>query len=156
MAKMEIKALDEYIGLLKGLEREKTQTIIEHSIYDGAAIVADEIKKEIDGLMVNRNPHKGVSKEDKEDLKRGFGIAPMQFKSGEHNVKIGFDGYGHKTNSGKYPKGVPIPLIARSIISGTSFRTKNDFVRRAVNRVKKKAIEKMDETINEEFKKEMK
>lgn len=156
MAKMEFGALDEYIDLLKGFEKEKTQTIIECSIYKGASIVANEIRSEIDKLPVNNNPHLGITKEEKKDLKNGFGIAPMQKKNGDFNVKIGFDGYGHKTNSKKYPNGVPIPLTARSIISGTSFRTKNDFVRRATNRVKKKAVEKMDEIINEGFKKEMK
>lgn len=156
MAKMEFGALDEYIDLLKGFEKEKTQTIIECSIYKGASIVANEIRNEIDKLPVNKNPHLGITKEEKNDLKKGFGIAPMQIRNGDFNVKIGFAGYGHKTSSGKFPKGVPIPLTARSIISGTSFRIKNDFVRRASNRVKKKAIEKMNETINEGFKKEMK
>lgn len=156
MAKMEFGALDEYIDLLKGFEKEKTQTIIECSIYKGASIVANEIRNEIDKLPVNKNPHLGITKEEKNDLKNGFGIAPMQVRNGDFNVKIGFDGYGHKTSSGKFPKGVPVPLTARSIISGTSFRTKNDFVRRAVNRVKKNAIEEMNKTINEEFKKEMK
>lgn len=156
MAKMEFGALDEYIDLLKGFEKEKTQTIIECSIYKGASIVANEIRNEIDKLPVNKNPRLGITKEEKNDLKNGFGIAPMQVRNGDFNVKIGFDGYGHKTSSGKFPKGVPIPLTARSIISGTSFRTKNDFVRRAVNRVKKNAIEEMDKTINEEFKKEIK
>lgn len=156
MAKMEFGALDEYIDLLKGFEKEKTQTIIECSIYKGASIVANEIRNEIDKLPVNKNPRLGITKEEKNDLKNGFGIAPMQVRNGDFNVKIGFDGYGHKTSSGKFPKGVPIPLTARSIISGTTFRTKNDFVRRAVNRVKKNAIEEMDKTINEEFKKEMK
>lgn len=81
---------------------------------------------------------------------------PCSIKNGAHDVKIGFDGYGSKPTR-KYPKGVPIPLTARSIISGTSFRPKNNFVRRAVNRKKKKkAIERMDEVINERFKKEMK
>lgn len=156
MAKMELGALDEYIDLLKGFEKEKTQTIIECSIYKGASIVANEIRNEIDKLPVNKNPRLGITKEEKNDLKNGFGIAPMQVRNGDFNVKIGFDGYGHKTSSGKFPKGVPVPLTARSIISGTSFRTKNDFVRRAANRVKKKAIEEMNETINEKFKKEMK
>lgn len=156
MAKLELGALDEYIDLLKSFEKEKTQTIIECSIYKGASIIANEIRSEIDKLTVNKNLRLGVTKEEKNDLKNGFGIAPMQIKNGDFNVKIGFDGYGHRTSSGKFPKGVPIPLTARSIISGTSFRTKNDFVGRATRRVKKKTIEKMDEVINEEFKKEMK
>lgn len=156
MAKMEICSLDEYLDMLSKLEKEKTQKIIEVSIFSGAAIVADEIKKEINNLPVKDSMHHGVTLEEKKDLKKGFGIAPLQKKNGDQNVKLGFDGYGHKTKSKKHPKGAPIPLTARSIISGASFRDKNDFVGRAVKRVKKRAIEKMDEVINEEFKKEMK
>jgi hypothetical protein len=69
------------------------------------------------------------------------------------DVKIGFDGYGHKTRN--YPGGVPVVLTARAIISGTSFRHKNDFVRRAVSRAKEKTVETMNNVIEEEIKKEM-
>lgn len=154
MAKFEINALDEYIDMLSNFEKKTTQQIIKTSIYNGANIVADEIKKEIKKLPVDSSPFKGITKNEKKDLIKGFGIAPLQIKDGNHDVKIGFDGYGHQTK--KYPQGIPIPMLARSIISGTSFRNANDFVRRATNRVRKKAVEIMDETINEEIKKEMK
>lgn len=150
MAKFEIEASDEYINQLKNLENEKVLYIIEKSIYEGANIVANQIKNELESL----NTETVVTPTEKKDMIEGFGISPMQFTNGEHNVKIGFDGYGSKPTK-KYPKGVPIPLTARSVISGTSFRKKNDFVRRGVNKSKKKAIKKMDEVINEEIKKEM-
>lgn len=155
MAKLEVGALDEYLDMLSKIESSKSEVIIKKSLYEGGKTVADEIKKEINGLAISDNPFKGITADEKKDLKKGFGIAPVQKKDGDFNIKIGFDGYGHKTRSKKFPKGVPIPLTARSIISGTSFRSKNDFVGRATRRVKKKAIEKMDEVINEEFKKEM-
>lgn len=155
MARFEVKALDEYVDLLSSMSEKQSKEIIEEAIYEGAGIIADEIKSEIEGLKTGKSAHNGVTEDEKKDLIEGFGIAPMQYKNGAHDVKIGFDGYGSKPTR-KYPKGVPIPLTARSIISGTSFRPKNNFVRRAVNRKKKKAIERMDEVINERFKKEMK
>ena len=154
MARFEVKALDEYIDLLSSMNEKKSKEIIEEAIYEGAGIIADEIKSEIEGLKTGKSAHDGVTENEKKDLIEGFGIAPMQYRNGVHDVKIGFDGYGSNPTK-KYPKGVPIPLIARSIISGTSFRPKNNIVRRAVNRKKSKAIEKMDNTINEKFKKEM-
>lgn len=154
MARFEVKALDEYVALLSSLNEKKRQEIIQEAIYEGAGIIADEIKNEIKGLKTGKSAHDGLTEIEKKDLIEGFGITPMQYKGGVHDVKIGFDGYGSKPTK-KYPKGVPIPMTARSIISGTSFRPKNNFVRRAVNRKKSKAIEKMDNTINEKFKKEM-
>lgn len=155
MARFEVKALDEYVDLLSSMNEKKSKEIIEEAIYEGAGIIADEIKSEIEGLKTGKSAHDGVTETEKKDLIEGFGIAPMQYRNGAHDVKIGFDGYGSNPTK-KYPKGVPIPLTARSIISGTSFRPKNNFVRRAVRRKKNKAIEKMDEVINEGFKKEMK
>lgn len=154
MAKFEIGPLEEYVDMLSNLEKKTTQNIIKVSIFNGANIVADEIKKEIEKLPIDKSPLKGITKKEKNDLIKGFGIAPLQIKDGNYDVKIGFDGYGHKTK--KYPQGIPIPMLARSIISGTSFRNANNFVKRATNRVKKKTIETMNKTIDEEIKKEMK
>lgn len=155
MARFEVGALDEYVRRLESLQKDKIQTVIKMSIYEGAAIVADEIAKEIDSLPESDDPFKGITKQQKKDLKDGFGISPMIKTSENTNVKIGFSGYGSKPTK-KYPKGVPIPLTARSIISGTFFRMKNPFVMRAVKRVKEKSIEKMNEVINEKINEEMK
>lgn len=155
IAKFEIGPLDEYIQLLEHQTTDNIQNVIKKSIYNGASMTADQIRREIESLpVVEKVTQKGVLKWEKEDLLNGFGVSPFQVKNNSTDVKIGFDGYGcHKTKTHK--NGVPIPLTARSILKGTSFRPKNDFVRRAVNKIKKKVIEKMNETINEEIKKEM-
>ena len=153
MSRLEMQALDEYVSLLKDLEKEKVVDAIHISIYEGAALTADAIKDEIKNMNVSDNLMEGITQSEKDDLINGFGISKMQNNGGDTNVKIGFDGYGHKTR--KYKKGVPVALTARAIISGTSFRRKNDFVRKAVNRIRKKAVQRMDDVINEIFKKEM-
>lgn len=155
MAKIEFKELDKYMKSLENLSSRKQKDIIEHSLYHGAKVIADEIKKEMEGLPTAENMHKGVTDIEKKDMIDGFGISPMRNQEGTHDVKIGFDGYGSSPTK-RFPKGVPIPLTVRSIISGTSFRKKNNFIQRAVNRTKKKAIEKMDEVLNEKIEKEMK
>lgn len=155
MASIENDDLNDYIKELEKLEKKTTQKIIGSSIYAGAGIIADEIKKEIDGLKVgNEGGRLNVTAVEKKELKEGFGIAPLQYRNGDYDVKIGFAGYGHKTK--KYKQGVPIPLIARAVISGTSFRNKNDFVGRAVRRKRKMCLNKMDNVFNEEIEKEMK
>lgn len=155
MAEIEFNEFDSYLKQLTRLEDAETVKIIGESIHAGAGIIADEIKSEIDKLKVGSSGNKiNISANEKESLKKGFGIAPMQHINGDYDVKIGFAGYGHKTK--KYPAGVPIPMIARSVISGTSFRNKNDFVGRAVRRKRKMCLNKMNKVFNEEIEKEMK
>ena len=155
IAKFEISPVEEYIKLLEQ-QGDNVQEIINKSIYQGAAIAADEIRKEINNLnVVEKVTQKGVLNWEKKALLKGFGISKLKKSGNVSDVKIGFDGYSdHITKT--HRNGVPIPLLARAILKGTSFRSKNDFIKRAVNRVKKKVILKMDETINEELEKEMK
>ena len=49
-----------------------------------------------------------------------------------------------KTN--KYPGGQPNSVIARSVVAGTTFRQKNDFVGRAIRKSEADANQKMIET----------
>ena len=51
----------------------------------------------------------------------------------------------------KYPHGQPNALIARAVISGTSFRKKNNFVGRAVKAVKAEAENQMRAAFDEIF-----
>lgn len=79
----------------------------------------------------------------------GLGISQMETSEGTVNVKISFDGY-NAMKTKKYPKGQPNILIARAIESGTSFRQKYPFVRKAVNASRKKAQETMQKVIDDE------
>lgn len=131
--------------------------IYNSALYDGAGIVADEVAKGIDGIPIETNkkggqkwgtpehPLTGITPEQKQDLKDGFGVARFKTEGGMISTSVGFEGYGHD--------GFPIPFLARTIESGTSFRKKHPFVRPAFNRVKKAAVEavkdKMLKRINE-------
>lgn len=155
MAKIEMgKGFDEYVSMLEKLQKEDNIPIMKMSVYEGAGVVVDALRNEISSWSGD-NSQNGPTTTDKEDLLQGLGVSDMEYKSDDVNVKIGFAGYGHKTK--KYSsKGTPIPMIARSIIAGTSFRKKYDFVGKVVRQNRKKAIKTMDDKINKEIEKRFK
>ena len=161
MAYIRFKGLEEYERKLSQLERAYREQIAGKAIYEGAAIVTDAIKRGIEGLPVvtgygtSENPISGgVTAVQKQGLKDGLGIAPMQDDRGYLNVKIGFDGY-NRTKTDQYPQGQPNQLVARGVESGTSWKQKHPFIRPAVTRARKKAEEKMAEVLDYEIAKLM-
>lgn len=165
MAKIEFKGIDEYAKVLSALEDE-SEAIIKSAVYKGAALVADEIKKEIKGLPIEEGDNglppmgdsqyklTGVSRRQKADLIDSFGLAPIQNDNDYIQTKAGVDGYGSIPTK-KYPKGVPNVMLLRSIESGTSFRQKNPIFRKATNRARKRAQEIMGKEVDEQIKKRM-
>lgn len=155
MATMVFKGINEYIAQLQKLGND-TDEIIGKAVYQGAAIVADAIKAEINALPIDKgygtadNPCIGVNAIQKKGLTEGFGISKMQNEHGYINVKIGFSGY-NALQTKKYPNGQPNALIARAVVSGTSFRRPNQFIDRAQKSVKAAAEEKMRIVIDEEI-----
>ena len=134
MATMKWTGLDEYIAKLERIHEPRE--FIGETVYVGAAVVADAVKAQINGLPVGNQFAKSgerintITSVQKKGLQDGFGIARMKKDGDFYNVKLGFNGYnGQKTK--KYPSGQPNSVIARSLCSGTSFRQKNDFVGRA-------------------------
>lgn len=141
------KGMTQYIANLEKIY-QYTPDMIGKSIYQGAKIVTDAVHREINAL-----PKSEVTEDQKAGLLDGLGIAKMKSTMTGANVKVGMDGYNtHKTK--KYPNGQPNMMIARALISGTSFHPqKNDFVRRAVNKSRAAAENAMRETFDNEIKK---
>lgn len=145
MAKVKVgKGISEYTKQMTKLY-DLSQSAIGKSIYQGANIVWEAIRSEIRAL-----PSSSCSPIEKADLIESFGVARMQFRNNFNNVKTGFDGY-NRIKTKKFPNGQPNAMIARSIVSGTSFRAKNDFVGRAVRKVGDAA----EETMRAEFDKQL-
>ena len=137
---MQIIGLDDFSLQLSKLE-ESTSEIAKKVVMAGAKPVADEIRK---GLEKNL---KG-SEEATGDLLKSLGITPPSVDDkGNTNVKVGFGGYDRN--------GVANVLKARVMESGSSRQKKKPFVRPAVNKSKEKAIQAMQETMNEEINKIM-
>ena len=133
---MTFKAGDEFALALSHLATGSDE-IAKKAIYEGANVIADKIKSNLEGVL---------SSEATGELVASFGVTPIEKDaSGNYNAKIGFDGYG--------TDGVANQLKARVLESGSSQQRKRPFVRPAVNATKKQVVEKMGQVINEEIKK---
>lgn len=166
MAKIDFKGIDEYSKKLEILFKD-TEKVVREAVYEGAAVVADEIKAGLKGLPIEEGEnglppvgtveHKlsGVSRRQKSDLIDSFGLAPIENDGGYIQTKAGVDGYGSIPTK-KYPNGVPNAMLMRSVESGTTFRNKNPVFRKAVNRSRKRCEDKMAETIDQKIKEIMK
>ena len=156
------EGLDLWTSQLKKLATPSVyKDVVGKTIYVGAEIVANAIRASINALPTTKNQHgtpqnkiSGCTAVQKKGLLDGLGVTKMSDKFGVDywHVKIGFKGYnGQKTK--KYPQGQPNSLIARSIESGTSFRSKHPFVMPAANKAKKAAEAAMVKKFDEEMKK---
>ncbi len=165
MARIQFKAGDEYALKLSRLEAG-TAGIANKAIREAAGLVADAIRRELEGLPTvtefhNVQAHRtggksGLTIRQKKGLTRSLGITPLEMdKKGFYNRKVGFDGYNYVVTR-KYPKGQPNQLIARSVESGSAYMDKMPFVRPAINKTKRQAVERMQQVIDEEIGKAMK
>lgn len=160
MAKINYSGIDDYAKALGELWKE-SEKIITQAVYDGAGVVADEIRAGLKKLPIDNRQGtsdsklKGVTRKQKADLINAFGIAPIENDGDSINTRLGFDGYGSVPTK-KYPNGVPNAMLMRSVESGNSFRKKTPVVRPAVTRARKKAEQKMGETLDREIKERMK
>ena len=160
MAKLKFKGLEEYEGKLLQLENLSREMIGE-AIHDGAGVVADAVKANIQALPIDERYASGstmlygISEAQKQGLLEGFGIAPLQDDGGYLNVKLGFAGY-NSVRTKNNPGGQPNSMIARSVNGGTSFRQRIPFVDNAVNAKKAAAEQKMVDKFDEAVRKVMK
>ena len=162
MATIRFSKLREY-ELMLGKIGDASKDICGAAIYEGAKIIADEVKNNLNSLNVTTDElamlkaKKGeptyITQRAKEGLIKSFGVTPMsQDDDGIYNVKLGFDGY-NDVKTKKWPKGQPNQLIARACESGSSAMIKQPFFREAVQKTKKKAESRMAEVLDEKIKK---
>lgn len=161
MARFEFGGIDNYISQLNKLQQSTKDGVVGKTVYAGAAVVADSVRRAIQALPVGDGRAQGgglvdtVTLPQKAGLLDGFGISRMKNDDGFVNVKLGFDGY-NSTRTEKYPRGQPNALIARSVNSGTTFRKKTKFVDKAVSSARKSAETAMDAACSREIEKIMK
>ena len=169
MAKLAVgNGLDKYIEELNKLAKN-TSEVLGKSIYVGAGIVADEVRKNIEKIPVSNSSRRGtqsdpidtITSAQKTGLLQGFGISGMATRDGITNVKLGFEGYNSQvaTTSVKAKwtdKRQANIMIARSVEGGTSFRKKHPFVAPAVRATRKKAEAAMAEQLDKEIEAAMK
>lgn len=154
MAKIEMKGLNEYAKALSRLEASVREEICGKAIYDAADIIADQIREGIDTVPTDSGMldefwgglMRGPNKRQIYFLKKSLGIARMRTWDDLLNVKVGWDGY-NDIKTKRWPNGQPNAMIARSIERGTSFMEATPFIKRAVSRGRKSALEAMRETV---------
>ena len=138
---------DEFSALLTNLAGDQMVTVMKAAVYAGVGALADAVKSEIDnlpeesGYMPKGKKRNVIGKNDKQALKNGIGVSRIDSTGDKASAAVGFNGYNGRPTK-KYPQGVPVPLIARSIESGSSVRVKNPFIRRAFNSAQSSATQK--------------
>lgn len=152
-----VKGGEEFSALLN-MAADQAVTVAKYAVYAGAGVLADAIKDEIrelpeeSGYMPEGKKRNVVGTWDKEILQQRLGVSRIESTGDGANVVVSFAGYNGRPTK-KYPNGVPIPMIARSIESGSSVRQKNPFIRRAYNKSKtqaqQKAIDAGQQKLNE-------
>lgn len=164
MAKMKMYGTEEYALKLSKLAANSKE-VAEKAIQEAAGIVTDQVRaniqalpavKEIENIKAYKEGGKShLSIRQKEGLLESLGITPVAMDNGFYNAKIGFDGY-NSIRTKKYPKGQPNQLIARVVESGSTYMDKTPFMRKALTATRGKAMQRMQEVIDDEFKKIMK
>lgn len=156
MAKFQAEGIDAIINQFEKLD-QRAKPMIGRSLYEGAKVMADALKRAVEELPVDDTNKKveirqGLRTKQKIGLIKSMGITKMQDKDGVYNIKVGFDGYNELV-SPRWSKGQPNAMIARSIENGTSFLPATHFIRKTL-KAKEKTIEKaMSEAINDKIKK---
>lgn len=149
------KGLKEYIEQLGNLEFIAPQSIGK-AIYEGADIVTDAIKKNIQAMKVSDVQYSekitGIRSIQKQGLIDSLGIAKATTENGYRNVKIGFDGYNNLIST-NYPHGQPNAMIARTFEAGNSFTQKQPFVGPAIRASRAQAEAKMANVIDDDLRK---
>ena len=149
---MKVDGMAEISETLTQME-ERAPGVAAKALYEGAGIMADEIKKKAKqiktGPGVTKQDARYATPEEKEIvLQASAGIAKFRKNGTEVDTSVGFRNAGYALLKGRT---VPIPKIVNSINSGTSFMHKQPFVRKAASGGGKKAMAAMKEVIETEF-----
>ena len=189
---IEIDGMAELSEMLTEME-EKAPGIAARALYQGAGIMADAMKKEVQNIKTaefkyaKNGEQRLPSPEEKAALAEApLGIAKFSKNGVEIDTSVGFNQAGYvnvnfrhmsssaRTNykdvrfkgkginasstlrfAGNKEKGQnmkPVGVIANAINSGTSFMTKQPFVRKAAKAGGTKAMQAMKESIEQDFK----
>lgn len=146
MATITFKGLEAYQKQMEGLGRDFPK-VVNVSLYEGARVLADAVRAEIDGL---KDSHRHVTDAEIKGLKEGLGIAHFWNENGKTLTKIGFEGY-NSYRTKKFPKGHPNVLVARSIIRGTSWISADRFMTRAVKKSREEALAAIQRRLDAEL-----
>ena len=155
MAKITLKKSgDEIQKLLHNLSQAGTAAG-KVATYAGADVIADAIRRQIEILPEDkfRYLNKGdefnvITPQNKEDLLNSLGIDKIRKDEDGVRTVIGFAGYNDHPKR-KYPKGLPMRMLAGSIENGSSVRRACPFVKPATGAKRGAAKKAMAQAGNE-------
>ena len=164
MGRMKVTGMGEWTIELEKLAKPATvRRIAKKAVYDGAAVMKDAILKAVESvpethLKHNRyapesspwwgtpdHPVKGLTREQKDGLLEGFGIAPISKRNGVWSTKTSFTGYNN-VETDVYPSGQPNSLVAARLENGASYRERNPVISKSIKHSKGKAEAAMQAT----------
>ena len=153
---LKVGGMEQISETLSKLEKD-APAVASRALYEGAGIMADQINKSAASIRTAPFQYAAGGKrrlpspEEKDIvLAASAGIAKFNKNGTEVDTSVGFRNAGYAELNGKVK---PIPVIVNSINSGTSFMTKQPFVRKAANTGGKAAMAAMTQFIEDEFEK---
>ena len=149
MARLQLNGADQIEAMLGNLIGS-TRGIAKASLYEGAKILGDEIRKETERLKESEpgkpkdtnKIYRSVTDLEKKQLLESLGIMEFDTDFDGTRTVIGFAGYGGRKTK-KYPKGLPNPLLARSIAKPSKLRRGRRFTKLALKSSGFKALDAM-------------
>lgn len=141
----QLKGLTEFSTKLATLgQLSQINRVFKVALFDGAAVVADTLRQEIESLPTGReygtqdHPSATILPAQKRGLQDGMGIAEMKNNGEGWDTMVGFTGY-NSVKTSYFPSGQPNAMIAASVEGGTSTRQRNAFITRALRKSREKA-----------------
>lgn len=156
MAKVIISGFDTLIDELNDIA-DHSETICKKALYKGAGLMADQLKTSIDGLATEdqrKTRSRKLLPYEKEALQKGLSIFKFEHDKSRDYVQTSITFKGrvpHLTE--RYPTGLPVIVLARSINSGTTFRRANRYFPTTVRKNAQAVEKEMADTTERELKK---
>ena len=162
MAKLTFNGCSEIIDKLSKIG-ERAPKMAAATLYEGAKVTADMLREATQALPEeafhplpgahnngeNASPLSVLTPDDKADILGSIFVAKFEHSTDGVTTSISFAGGYSRHKSKKYPKGIPLPMIARSIESGSSARRKHPFVRTTAQKAKEPAASAMQAKLDE-------
>ena len=147
---LKVDGMTEISEMLSKLE-EAAPAVASQALYEGAGIMSREIQSAAETIRTGPGPTRDSARyatpeEKAAVLSVGAGIAKFNKNGTEVDTSVGFRNAGYAKLKGKTK---PIPQIVNAINSGTSFMSKQPFVRKAASSGGQKSIEAMKAKIEE-------
>ena len=165
MAKLNFNGCKEIIDKLSDIG-QRAPKMAAAALFEGAKVTADMLREAVQALPEEQfhplpgahnngdsaSPLNVLTPDDKADLLDTIFVKKFEHSTDGVTTEISFAGGYSRHPSKKYPRGIPLPIIARSIESGSSARRKRPFVRTTASKAKEPAAAamqaKLDEYIN--------